>query len=419
MSMTQKAKDITADFSTYRNDFPILSKPMNGRPLAYLDSASSAQKPRVVLDAIAQVYENNYANIHRGLYQFSQETTQGYEAVRTKVSGFINASSENEIVFTRNTTEAINLVAQSWGRANLKKGDEIILSEMEHHANIVPWQLLERQIGVKIKVIPVLDDGTLDFGTFMELLSEKTRVVALVHVSNALGTINDVHEFVQAAKNFNSDIVTLIDGSQSVVHGRVDVQEIGCDFFTFTGHKLYGPNGIGVLWGRNSLLAEMPPYQGGGDMIETVGFGEDKTTFKAPPARFEAGTPPIVEVIALGAAIDYVQAIGMDAIALHEKGLLEVMVGELTSIDGLTFYGNAPNKVGVLSFNADWAHASDIAMILDQSGVAVRTGHHCCMPLMKRFGIDATVRASLGLYSNEEDITALVSGLRKAKEMLG
>ena len=417
--MTQQAKDITADFSAYRNDFPILSKPMNGRPLAYLDSASSAQKPRVVLDTIAQVYENNYANIHRGLYQFSQETTQGYEAVRTKVSGFINASSEHEIVFTRNTTEAINLVAQSWGKAHLKKGDEIILSEMEHHANIVPWQLLEKQIGVKIKVIPALDDGTLDFGAFMELLSEKTRALALVHVSNALGTINDVQEFVQAAKNFNSDIVTLIDGSQSVVHGRVDVQEIGCDFFAFTGHKLYGPNGVGVLWGRAALLAEMPPYQGGGDMIDTVGFGEGETTFKAPPARFEAGTPPIVEVIALGAAIDYVQAIGMDSIASHERGLLGVMMDELTSIDGLTFYGNAPNKVGVLSFNANWAHASDIAMILDQSGVAVRTGHHCCMPLMKRFGIDATVRASLGLYSNEEDITALVSGLKKAKEMLG
>lgn len=419
MSMTQKVSDMTADFSSYRNDFPILSKPMNGRPLAYLDSASSAQKPRVVLDAIAQVYENNYANIHRGLYQFSQETTQAYEGVRTKVSRFINASSENEIVFTRNTTEAINLVAQSWGRTHLKKGDEIIISEMEHHANIVPWQLLEKQIGVIIKVVPVLDDGTLDFGAFMELLSEQTRVVALVHASNALGTLNHVQEFVHAAENFNPDIATLIDGSQSVVHGAVDVQEIGCDFFVFTGHKLYGPNGVGVLWGRKDILADMPPYQGGGDMIDTVGFGKDETTFKAPPARFEAGTPPIVEVIALGAAIDYLQGIGMDAVAAHEQGLLDVMRAELSSIDGLTFYGNAPNKVGVLSFTADWAHASDIAMILDQSGVAVRTGHHCCMPLMKRFGIDATVRASLGLYSNEEDIAALVSGLKKAKEMLG
>lgn len=410
--------DNEVGISVYREDFPILDKTMNGKPVAYLDSASSAQKPQIVLDTIKDVYENNYANIHRGLYQFSQVTTQLFEAVRPKVAGFINAPSSEEIIFTRNTTEAINLVAQSWGRNNLQAGDEIILSGMEHHANIVPWQLLESQIGVKIKVIPVLDDGTLDFGAFMEVLSEKTKLLAIVHVSNALGTVNQVQKMVKAAKNFNKDITVLIDGSQSVVHRAVDVQELGCDFFAFTGHKLYGPNGVGVLWGKSEVLADMPPYQGGGDMIETVSFEKDGTTFKGAPARFEAGTPAIVEVIALGAAIDYVSLIGMDVIEAHEKALLDIMMRGLNTIGGLTFYGSAQDKVGVVSFTADWAHASDISMILDQCGVAVRTGHHCCMPLMQRFGIDATVRASLGLYSNEDDIRALVSGLKKAKDML-
>lgn len=405
------------DISTYRQDFPILSENMNGKPVAYMDSASSAQKPKIVLDAMRDLYEHNYANIHRGLYAFSQEATNMFEAVRGKVANFINVPSADEVIFTRNTTEAMNLIAQSWGRTNLKKGDEIIISEMEHHANIVPWQLLETQLGIVIKVIPVLDDGTLDFGAYVSLLSEKTKLVGVVHISNALGTVNPVQKIVSAAKEFNQDIITLIDGTQSVVHGRVDVQEIGCDFFAFTGHKLYGPNGVGVLWGRTEILREMPPYQGGGDMIETVSFKEP-TTFKHAPARFEAGTPAIGEVIGLGAAIDYVSAIGMDNVATHEQRLLDVMARELATIDGLTFYGTAQEKAAVMSFTADWAHASDIAMILDQCGVAVRTGHHCCMPLMQRFGVDATIRASLGLYSNEDDIQTLVSGLKKAKEML-
>jgi cysteine desulfurase/selenocysteine lyase len=413
-----QVKNTNIDISTYRQDFPIFDAKMNGKTVAYLDSASSAQKPKIVLDTMRNLYENNYANIHRGLYAFSQETTNMFEAVRGKIAEFINALSSEEIIFTRNTTEAINLVAQSWGRTNLKKGDEVLITEMEHHANIVPWQLLETQIGIKVKVVPVLDDdGTLDFGAFVSLLSEKTKMVAVVHASNALGTINPVAKIVKAAKEFNSNIMTLVDGSQSVVHSAVNVQDIGCDFFTFTGHKLYGPNGIGVLWGRADVLREMPPYQGGGDMIETVSFKEP-TTFKTAPARFEAGTPAIGEVIGLGAAIDYVSAIGMENIAEHEKRLLDIMMRELSTIDGLTYYGTAQDKVGVVSFTADWAHASDIAMILDQQGVAVRTGHHCCMPLMERFGIDATVRASLGLYSNENDIQALVSGLKKAKEML-
>lgn len=417
MMMAEKKTDII-DISTYREDFPILTQSMNGKPLAYLDSASSAQKPQVVLDAMRDVYDHSYANIHRGLYNFSQVTTQLFEAVRPKVAAFINAPSSEEIIFTRNSTEGINLIAQSWGRNSLQAGDEVIISGMEHHANIVPWQLLEQQIGIKIKVVPVLDDGTLDFGAFVALLSEKTRLIAVCHASNALGTINPVQKMAKAAKSFNKDIVVVIDGSQSVVHGKVDVQELGCDFFVFTGHKVYGPNGVGVLWGKSDILAGMPPYQGGGDMINTVSFEKDGTTFKQAPARFEAGTPAIVEVIALGAALDYMSAIGMDAIAAHEKALLDIMMRELNAIEGLTFYGTAQEKVGVVSFTADWAHASDIAMILDQCGVAVRTGHHCCMPLMQRFGIDATVRASLGLYSNEADIKQFVQGLKKAKEML-
>ncbi len=416
MGMAQP-KDQSVDMSVYRDDFPILNGQMNGKPLSYLDSASSAQKPRVVLDAIKTLYEGRYANIHRGLYQYSQETTTAFEAVRSKVAAFIDAPSSDEIIFTRNTTEAINLVAQSWAKANLKRGDEIILSEMEHHANIVPWQLLAKEIDFKIKVVPVTDEGKLSFGGFMSLIGEKTKLVSLVHVSNSLGTINRVDSFIDAVKSFNPDIKVLVDGSQSVVHHQVDVQEIGCDFFAFTGHKIYGPNGVGALWVRGDVLADMPPYQGGGDMIERVSF-KDETTFKDGAARFEAGTPAIAEVIALGAAIDYVSDIGMDNIAAHEQVLLAQMTDGLHQIDGLKFYGTAPDKVGVVSFTADWAHISDIAMILDQCGVAVRTGHHCCMPLMERFGIDGTVRASLGLYSNSDDVQALLEGVKKAKEML-
>ncbi|MCB1530178.1 MAG: cysteine desulfurase [Rhodospirillales bacterium] len=404
------------DISIYREDFPILQEKMNGRPLAFLDSAASAQKPRSVMEAMRDLFEHNYANVHRGLYRFSQVTTHQYEAVRSKAADFINAPSGNEIVFTRNSTEGINLVAQSWGRTFLRQGDEIILSGMEHHANIVPWQLLRDQIGIHLRIIPVLGDGTLDLEAFEGLLSDKTRLVSLVHVSNALGTINPVQKMVKTVKNFNPEIKVLLDGSQAVVHGPVDVQALGCDFYVFTGHKLYGPTGAGVLWGRFDLLEAMPPYQGGGDMIETVSF--EKTAYKAPPARFEAGTPAIAEVIGLGAAIDYLGAIGMEAIAAHEKGLLAYALQELERIEGLTCYGRAPEKAGIVSFVADWAHPSDIAMILDQCGVAIRTGHHCCMPLMKRLGVEGTARASLGLYTNKNDIDALVAGLKKAKEML-
>lgn len=393
-----------------REDFPALDS------VHYLDTASSAQKPRMVIDAMSGLYETNYANIHRGLYKFSQETTAGYEAVRGKIASFIGAVSENEIVFTRNSTEAINLVAQSWGSTFLKQNDEIILTEMEHHANIVPWQILREKIGFVIKIIPVLEDGTLDLERYKNLLSEKTRLVSFVHISNALGTVNAAAQIIKTAKDYNTDIITLVDGSQSTVHGPVSISDLGCDFFVFTGHKLYGPSGIGVLWGRSDLLAAMPPYQGGGDMIEIVSF--EKTIYKTPPARFEAGTPAIAEVIGLGAAIDYVQDIGMETIAAHEKELLNQAMTKLSAIDGLNFYGSAQEKAGIISFTADWAHASDISMILDQCNVYVRSGHHCCMPLMERFGIDGTVRASFGIYSNSNDIEALAEGLEKAKRML-
>lgn len=398
-----------------RGDFPRLNEPLHEKQLAYLDTASSAQKPFMVIDKMRDVMSYHYANIHRGLYTLSQIATQEYEAVRGKVAEFINGSVD-EIVFTRNTTEAINLFAVSWGATNLKAGDEIILTAMEHHANIVPWQLLQGRIGFTIKFVPVLKDGTLDFEAFQTLLSDKTRLLAMVHASNTLGTVNPVAQMVKAAKAFNSDIKILVDASQSVVHGGVDVKELGCDFLAFTGHKLYGPTGVGVLWARASLLNDMPPYQGGGDMIERVSVSG--TTYKNGPARFEAGTPAIVEVIGLGAAIDYVRMVGRENIVGHEKQLLDYAARELARIDGLKFYGQAQEKVGIVSFTADWASNADIAMVLDQTGVCVRVGHHCCMPLMESFGIEGTVRASIGLYSNQNDIDSLVKGLKKAKDML-
>jgi cysteine desulfurase / selenocysteine lyase len=398
-----------------RSDFPILSEKMHGKPIAFLDSASSAQKPSVVIDKMADVMRYHYANVHRGLYRFSQMTTAEYESVRGKVADFIGAT-ENEIVFTRNTTESINLVATSWGTSNLKAGDEVILTAMEHHANIVPWQMLSQRIGFIIKVVPVFDDGSLDIEAFKTLLSNKTRFVGIVHISNALGVINPVQQIVSIAKTYNKDICILVDASQSVVHTHVDVKSIGCDFLTFTGHKIYGPTGVGVLWGRYDLLDSMPPYQGGGDMIERVSF--EGTTFKPAPMKFEAGTPAFIDVIGLGAAIDYVRTIDAYNIIAHENALLDYAQEQIKTIDGLKFYGTTKNKAPILSFTASWAHISDIAMVLDQCGVAVRSGHHCCMPLMQRFGIEGTIRASFGLYTNKPDIDALISGLKKAKDML-
>jgi len=404
------------DIEQYRGDFPILKQMQAGHPVAYLDSAASMQKPQIVIDTMRDVMERCYANIHRGLYSFSHQTTTAFERARSKVADFIGAPDEREIIFTRNATEAINLVAQSWGRTYLKSGDEIILTQMEHHANIVPWQILRDQTGIVIKVVPVKDDGTLDMEAFQALLSPKTRLVACVHISNSLGTINPVIGINKIAKKFNPEIKVLFDGSQAAAHSLINIAALGCDFYVFTGHKLYGPTGVGVLWGRYELLAEMPPYQGGGDMIERVSF--EKTTYKEPPSRFEAGTPAIVEVIGLGAAIDYVAGIGIQNIAAHEHKLLVETMKQLQTIGGLIFYGTAPDKVGIISFTADWGHPSDIGTILDQCGVAVRAGHHCCQPLMRRFETDVTVRASFGLYSNQDDIEALISGLKTAKGLL-
>ena len=405
-----------ATMASLRNDFPVLQKTMNGKPVAFLDTGASAQKPRAVIDAMKAAMDTEYANIHRGLYQFSQVTTAKFEAVRTKVADFIGAASEKEIVFTRNATESINLVTQSWGRTFLKAGDEVIITGMEHHANIVPWQLLRDQIGIVIKIIPVLQDGTLDLESLEKLLSPRTKFVSFVHVSNALGTINLASTIIQRIRAYNSNIRILVDGSQAVVHGTVNVSALGADFYVFTGHKLYGPTGIGVLHGRYDVLQSMPPYQGGGDMIERVTF--EKTTYKDAPARFEAGTPAIVEVLGLGAAIDYVAMIGMDNIAAREQDLLGYALEQLSDVPGLTLYGPAENRAGIISMTAEWGHPSDIAMILDQCGVAVRSGHHCCQPLMDTFGVDATIRASFGLYTNEADIDQLVQGLSKARELL-
>lgn len=401
-------------FSSYRADFPMLATTMHGRPLAYLDTASSAQKPRAVIGSMTCVAETTYSNVHRGLYEISQNLTQLFERVRSRVARFINAP-ENTIVFTRNTTEAINLVAQTWGRTFLREGDEVILTEMEHHANIVPWQLLKENNKIKIKVNVINKDCSINLENLKKILSPRTRMICVTQISNAVGTINPVKKIIEITRNFNPEIKVLVDGSQGVVHSPVNVRDLDCDFYVFTGHKLYGPTGVGALYGKYELLESMPPYQGGGDMIERVTF--EKTTFKKPPARFEAGTPAIMEVLALGAAINYIDEIGFDRIAAHESQLLEYMLAELRKIDGLTLYGPEENRAGIVSFTMKDAHPSDIAEILDKTGVAVRAGHHCCMPLMQRLGIEATVRASLGLYSNKDDIDQLLESLRKVKEL--
>lgn len=406
--------------SPWRDDFPALHKQMNGKPLAFLDSAASAQKPKAVIDAMDAVLSGGYSNIHRGLYEISQNLTQAFEDSRKKVAQFIGAESEKNIVFTRNSTEGINLIAQSWARANLEAGDEIIITEMEHHANIVPWQILSEQIGVVVKVVPVTDEGTLDMEAFQSFLSDKTKLVGVVEVSNALGTINPIPEIIKMVRGHNADIKILIDGSQGVVHRRVDVTAMDADFYVFTGHKLYAPSGIGVLYGKYDLLNAMPPYQGGGDMIEKVSF-KSGITYREAPYKFEAGTPAIVEVIGLGAAVDYLVDIGMDKIGQHEENLLRYATEAITQIDGLTLHGpkDLSQKAGVLSFTMDYAHPSDIGMILDQCGVAVRSGHHCAMPLMEAMGIDATARASLAMYSDKSDVDALIEGLKKVQGLFG
>ncbi len=403
------------DVARLRADFPILAERVYDKPLVFLDSAASAQKPQCVIDAVSHCYSREYANIHRGVYWLSARATQAYEEARVKVQRFINAASEREIIFTKSTTEAINLVAASYGGATLKEGDEIILSHLEHHANIVPWQLLRQRIGIEIKVAPIDERGNFLLEEFEKLLSPRTRLVAVTHTSNALGTITPAAEIIRLAHA--QGIPVLLDGAQSIVHGAVDVQALDVDFFAFSGHKLYGPSGIGVLYGKADLLAAMPPYQGGGDMIKRVTF--EKTEFADIPGRFEAGTPHIAGAYGLAAAIDYVSAVGMQAIAAHERELLDYATARLQEINSLRFIGTADDKAGIVSFELGGVHAHDIGTILDREGIAVRVGHHCAQPLMDRFGITGTVRASLGLYNDKADIDALVQALGAVREIFG
>ncbi len=393
-----------------RADFPILRTLVNGRPLVYLDNAATTQKPAIVLSTLRRYYETANANIHRGVYTLSKNSTELYEQARRRVARFLNAASEREVIFTRGTTESINLVAASLGRQVLKPGDEIILSHLEHHSNIVPWQLVAQQTGAVIRVVPITDTGELRMDEYERLLGERTRIVAMSHLSNSLGTIIDAQEVVRLARQ-RSDAKVLIDGAQWVAHFPTDVQAIDCDFYVFSGHKIFGPTGIGVLWGRQSLLDAMPPYQGGGDMISSVSFSG--STWNELPMKFEAGTPNIAGAIGLGTAVDYAAALDLSAMAAHEHTLLEYATELMSDIPGLRLVGTAPRKASVLSFVVDGMHPQDIGLLLDTHGVAVRTGHHCCQPVMERFGIPATARASLAAYNTIEDVDALVHALRQ------
>ena len=401
------------DVEAIRRDFPILSRTVHGKPLVFLDSAASAQKPQIVIDAVANCYSEEYANIHRGVYFLSQLATEKFEGARGKVQRFLNAADAREIVFTRNATEAINLVASSYGRRFLKKGDEILLSEIEHHSNIVPWQLLRDETGIVIKVAPVDDRGALLLDRFRALLSERTKLVAVTHMSNALGTVLPVKEIARLAHDAGALI--LVDGCQAVPHMPVDVREIDADFYVFSGHKLYGPSGIGVLYAKAHLLEAMPPYQGGGEMIVSVSF--EKSTYAPIPHKFEAGTPHIAGAIGLGAAIDYVTATGLNRISNHEHALTTYATERLMAIPGVSLVGTAPGKGSILSFTVEGVHPHDVGTILDHHGIAVRAGHHCAQPVMDRFKVPATVRASLGMYNTEAEVDALTAAIRHVREI--
>ena len=401
------------DAARVRRDFPILERTVNGRPLIYLDSGASAQRPWAVLRAVEEYETHSHANIHRGVHALSQAATEAFEGARERVRRFVNARSSREIIFTRGTTESINLVAQAWARPRLSAGDEIILTTLEHHANIVPWQMVCEQTGCTLKVVPITQQGEVRFDEYLRLLSPRTRMVAVAHVSNALGTILPVRRIVEAAHARGA--VVLVDGAQAVPHARVDVRALGCDFYAFSGHKLYGPTGIGVLYGREELLEAMPPWQGGGDMILTVSF--EKTTYNVLPAKFEAGTPNISGAVGLAAAMDYVEGLGLEAIAAHEHRLVELASAELERIPGITLVGTAPQKASIVSFTMQGVHPHDLGTILDHEGVAVRTGHHCAMPLMTFLGLPATVRASFACYNTEQDVAGLVAAVHKAAEV--
>jgi len=415
-AVTRKAPPKRAfDVERVRADFPALHQNVKGKPLVYLDSAASAQKPRQVLDAMTRLYSHDYANIHRGVHELSERATKAYENARLKGLRFLNASSEREIIFVRGTTEGINLVAQTYGRANVGEGDEVLITHMEHHSNIVPWQMLCEEKKAFLRVVPIDDRGDMDMDAFLKLLGSRTKIVSLAHVSNALGTVNPVQTVVELAHE--RGVPVLVDGAQAAPHLPIDVAALGCDFYTVSGHKMFGPSGIGILYGRESLLEKMPPYQGGGDMIASVTF--EKTTYNRLPFRFEAGTPHIAGAVGLGAAIDYLNEIGLDAICAYEEELLDYGTVQLRTVPGLRIIGEARHKASVLSFVLDGIHPHDIGTILDQEGIAVRTGHHCAQPVMDRFGVPATARASLALYNTREDIDRIVAGLHTVREIFG
>lgn len=401
------------DVQSIRKDFPILDSETRGKKLTYVDSAASAQKPRAVIDAMSEFYGEQYANIHRGVYKLSADATTRYEEARTRVARFIGAPDPREVIFVRNATEAINLVARTWGQTEVGEGDEIVLTMMEHHANIVPWQMLAQRTGATIRVAEISDDGVLDVDHLKSLLGPRTKLLAFTHVSNALGTINPVREITALARE--RGIVTLVDGAQATPHQPVRVSDLGCDFYAFSGHKVFGPSGAGVLWGRLPLLEAMPPFLGGGDMIETVSF--DGTTFAPVPQKFEAGTPDIASVIGLGVAVEYLEGIGMEKIAAYEHSLLVYATEKLSEVPGLRIVGTAKEKAAVLSFTLQEAHPHDIGTILDNDGVAIRAGHHCAQPLMKRLGLPATARASLAFYNTRDEVDTLVNALKKTEEL--
>ena len=410
--MTQAVKKITAvDFDQIRNDFPVLRREVNGHPLVYLDNGASSQMPARVADRIDHYHRYEHANVHRGIHTLSQQATDAFEAARKKVKQFINAADEHEIIYTTGTTDSINLVAHSYGLTNFTAGDEIILSEMEHHANIVPWQMTAQKTGAVIRVIPVTDSGELDMDAFKTMLGPRTKMVAVIHVSNALGTINPVHEITELAHNAGA--VVLLDGAQAVPHQKVDVQDLDADFYVFSSHKMCGPTGFGILYGKKHILDGMPPYRGGGDMIDKVTFEE--TTYNVVPFRFEAGTPPIAASIGLSEAIDFLNEIGMDNIAKRELELLDYGLEQLSKIDGIRFIGQAKKRAALVSFVFDHIHASDVGTILDKQGIAVRTGHHCAQPILRRFNVPATTRASWSFYNNHNDTDRLVEGIKYVK----
>ena len=401
------------DVERVRADFPILATEVHGKPLVYLDNAATSQKPRAVIDAIMRYYQGTNANVHRGVHHLSEVATEDYEGARRTVQQFINAPHIHEIIFVRGTTEGINLVAQTFGRTRIGAGDEVLITGLEHHSNIVPWQILCQEKGAKLRVAPINDDGELLLDEFAKLLGPKTKLAAVTHVSNALGTINPLKKMIELAHSHG--VPVLVDGAQAVPHMKVDVQALDCDFYTFSGHKVYGPTGIGVLYGKTALLESMPPYQGGGDMISSVTF--DKTTYNKLPYKFEAGTPDIAGVIGLGAALKYVNSLGIENIGAHEHDLLEYATQKLLAIPGVRIIGTAKEKAAVISFVIEGAHPHDIGTILDQQGIAIRTGHHCSQPIMERFGIPATARASFAMYNTRAEIDALVRGIEKVREV--